>query len=312
MEYLDFWSKYQATLNDNRKALKYNNQAARENHSQALIRDTEDSKDVSIDEVDENEQESGLLNTRKLSKRLSKKKKSYKKGKKRSQLNHVANSKQNESQIQKIQIYYNELEKNFDLAETLKTFNLQIGKSKKEMSKPSFEHSQFKGNFMLYDEANLNFNLKSTLDIKGGFLRNLPTNLPIKVKVHVYIIKFMIMNAMSFIGKAQPKICLNFGANEIKYENVKCSVETMVGKCFEFEARFPNDAQLMISLCGGGIVPGWNDLIGQTMIDLEDRFYSNLYATCGLPKKVNAQVVKKILKFLKKFWLFSKVWNNGL
>ena len=29
------------------------------------------------------------------------------------------------------------------------------------------------------------------------------------------------------------------------------------------------------------------ELVGQTVIDIEDRFYSNCYATCGLPQKYN-------------------------
>jgi hypothetical protein len=287
MEYLDFWSKYFANLSDNSKALKYSNQV---NGGQAS-EDTESDGD-SVGKIKNHANGSDRLSSQKWSRFYKRRLLNVKKRSVRG--NSPIRKKSDRVRIQKIKIFDNELEKNFDLTENLKTFNLQIGKSKNEMAKSSFEQSQFKGNFMLYDEANLNFNLKTTLDIKGGFLRNTPTNLPIKVKVHVYIVKIMIMNAMGFIGngKIQPKIVLNYGTNEIKYENIKCSVEAMVGKCFEFEARFPNDALLMVSLNGGSIVPGWNDLIGQTMIDLEDRFYSNLYATCGLPKKVNKSEVQ--------------------
>ena len=133
------------------------------------------------------------------------------------------------------------------------------------------------------------------LDIKGGFLKNTPPNLPIKIKVHVYILKIFVVNAIGLIGnnRLQPKICLNYGSNELKLENIKSkSMEPVIGKCFEFEARFPNESQLTISLRDGGFMPGWNDLIGQTVIDLEDRFYSNLYATCGLAKKVRLNFLK--------------------
>ncbi len=193
------------------------------------------------------------------------------------------------NEIQKVVIYENELEKNFDFTETLKSFNLLIGKAKREFNLKNQQQCQFKGNFLLYDETALNLNLKNMLDIKGGFLKNTPPNLPIKIKVHVYILKISVINSIGLIGNnsLQPKICLNYGSHELKLENIKIkSMESLIGKCFEFEARFPNESQLTISLSDSGFMPGWNDLIGQTVIDLEDRFYSNLYATCGLPKKV--------------------------
>lgn len=142
---------------------------------------------------------------------------------------------------------------------------------------------------MLYDEQSLLYSHKSFLDIKGGFLQNTPANLPIKIKVHIYILKLMSVNQIGFLrhSKLQPKLCFNFGVNEVKQENIKTnSVEPLIGKCFEFEAKFPNESQLTISIRDGSFMPGWNDLIGQTVIDLEDRFYSNLYGTCGLPKRV--------------------------
>ena len=58
----------------------------------------------------------------------------------------------------------------------------------------------------------------------------------------------------------------------------------MKKRCFEFEARFPNESQLVISIRNWNFLDG-TELIGHTSIDLEDRFYSNSYATCGLPSK---------------------------
>lgn len=47
----------------------------------------------------------------------------------------------------------------------------------------------------------------------------------------------------------------------------------------------PYESQLVIALNHEGIV-GFNDqMIGQTCIDLEDRYYSKAYATCGIARE---------------------------
>ena len=55
-------------------------------------------------------------------------------------------------------------------------------------------------------------------------------------------------------------------------------------RCFEFDAKFPSDSQLTISIRNKSFL-NLNELIGQTSIDLENRFYSDQYARCGLPKR---------------------------
>lgn len=57
-------------------------------------------------------------------------------------------------------------------------------------------------------------------------------------------------------------------------------------RCFEFEARFPSESQLTISIKNWNLLgAGGTELIGRTTVDLEDRFYALSYATCGLPKR---------------------------
>ena len=63
-------------------------------------------------------------------------------------------------------------------------------------------------------------------------------------------------------------------------------------------------------------------MVGKTVIDLEDRFYSNCYATCGLPKKFDITgynrwrdnlYPKQILeKMCKKFGLLNSFINGKL
>ena len=174
---------------------------------------------------------------------------------------------------------------------------------------------------MLYDETNFNYMLKNFVTKNHGFLNKIPTNLPVKIKVHVYIIKIRILNPIHLMGKFKPRICLDFGVNQI-HENFKNnSVEPLIGRCFEFEVKFPSESQLKISIRNWENILGWNDLIGQTVIDLEDRFFSNAYATCGLPKKYEVSGYnewrdplqpKQILqKMCKKFGLAPPKYINS-
>ena len=52
-------------------------------------------------------------------------------------------------------------------------------------------------------------------------------------------------------------------------------------RCFEFEATFPQDSVLNVQVYDWDLL-GSDDLIGETRIDLENRFYSRHRATCGL------------------------------
>lgn len=55
-------------------------------------------------------------------------------------------------------------------------------------------------------------------------------------------------------------------------------------RCFEIEATFPQDSLLTVQVLDWDLV-GTDDMIGETKIDLENRFYSRHRATCGLTKK---------------------------
>ena len=62
---------------------------------------------------------------------------------------------------------------------------------------------------------------------------------------------------------------------------------TINKRVFSKEIEFPYESQITIALNQDGII-GFNDqVIGQTTIDLENRYYSKCYATCGIPKSYN-------------------------
>ena len=62
------------------------------------------------------------------------------------------------------------------------------------------------------------------------------------------------------------------------------TAESGFGKCFDVEATFPMDSQLTVQIFDWDLLSG-DDLIGETKIDLENRFYSKHRATCGFSRK---------------------------
>lgn len=52
-------------------------------------------------------------------------------------------------------------------------------------------------------------------------------------------------------------------------------------RVFEFTVSFPLDTELVIRVMDHDLV-GTDDVIGETRIDLENRFYSSHRASCGL------------------------------
>lgn len=60
----------------------------------------------------------------------------------------------------------------------------------------------------------------------------------------------------------------------------KCCISLFI-RSFDVEATFPMDSTLTVSIYDWDLV-GTDDLIGETKLDLENRFYSKHRATCGI------------------------------
>ena len=85
-------------------------------------------------------------------------------------------------------------------------------------------------------------------------------------------------------GKSDPYLKVSVGKKVIndKENYVTATIDPLFGKMFEIPARLPMDRTLKVT------VMDWDrfstdDLIGETEIDLENRFLSQYRATCGLP-----------------------------
>ena len=67
------------------------------------------------------------------------------------------------------------------------------------------------------------------------------------------------------------------------------SLECYYFRCFEIEATFPMESLLSVQVYDWDLV-GMDDLIGETKIDLENRYYSRHRALCGIGKRFDGLV----------------------
>ncbi|XP_048951398.1 otoferlin isoform X4 [Canis lupus dingo] len=84
-------------------------------------------------------------------------------------------------------------------------------------------------------------------------------------------------------GKADPYIAIRLGKTDIrdKENYISKQLNPVFGKSFDIEASFPMESMLTVAVYDWDLV-GTDDLIGETKIDLENRFYSKHRATCGI------------------------------
>ncbi|KAI8430624.1 hypothetical protein MSG28_000832 [Choristoneura fumiferana] len=139
-----------------------------------------------------------------------------------------------------------------------------------------------------------------------------PSNDPIHVLVRVYIVKATDLHPMDLNGKADPYIVLHLGSKRIsdKENYVSKQLNPVFGKCFEIEATFPQDSMLTIQVLDWDLL-GSDDMIGETKIDLENRFYSRHRATCGLPMKYEEQGYNRWRDAMKPTQILAKLCKDG-
>lgn len=84
------------------------------------------------------------------------------------------------------------------------------------------------------------------------------------------------------------KPCKESNEKTINHCNVILNFLTyLLGSVFEIEANFPRDYMLVIQVWDFDVTTA-DDLIGETRIDIENRFYSRHRAHCGIARVYNA------------------------
>uniref|UniRef100_M3XQ29 Fer-1 like family member 6 n=1 Tax=Mustela putorius furo TaxID=9669 RepID=M3XQ29_MUSPF len=191
--------------------------------------------------------------------------------------------KQAFSSLFSLKIYDGDLESEFNNFEDwVKTFELLRGKSTEDGHGLDGDRviGKFKGSFCIYKSPT-----DSSIEDSGQLRiqQGVPPNHPVKVLIRVYIVAAFNLSPTDPDGKADPYIVVRLGQTEIKDRDkyIPKQLNPVFGRSFEIQATFPKDSLLSILIYDHDLI-GTDDLIGETRIDLENRFYSRHRAICGL------------------------------
>ncbi|KAM8798098.1 fer-1-like protein 4 [Eudromia elegans] len=180
--------------------------------------------------------------------------------------------------IAMLKIYNSELESEFDNFEDwLCIFPLHRGRTNEDEDGNEDEHfvGKYKGSFCVYptEEAGTEHRIS----------QGIPRNRPIKVLVRVYIVKATNLSPADPNGKADPYVVVTVGQQhkDTKERYIPKQLNPVFGEVVELTVSFPMESELTVAVFDHDLV-GSDDLIGETKIDLENRFYSKHGANCGV------------------------------
>ncbi|NWX69432.1 FR1L4 protein, partial [Alca torda] len=176
------------------------------------------------------------------------------------------------------QIYNSELENEFgNFEDWLCIFPLHRGKANEDEDGNEDEHfvGKYKGLFYVYPTE------EAVMEPKVS--QGIPRNRPIKVLLRVYIIKATNLSPADPNGKADPYVVVTMGQvqKDTKERYIPKKLNPVFGEVVELTVSFPMESGLTVAIFDHDLV-GSDDLIGETKIDLENRFYSKHRANCGV------------------------------
>uniref|UniRef100_A0A674H028 C2 domain-containing protein n=1 Tax=Taeniopygia guttata TaxID=59729 RepID=A0A674H028_TAEGU len=215
------------------------------------------------------------------------------------------------------QVFNKELETEFDNFEDwLHTFNLLRGKIGDNDDNATEEErivGRFKGSMCVYKvPLPEDISKEAGYDPTFGMFQGIPSNDPINVLVRVYIVRATDLHPADINGKADPYIAIKLGKTDIKdKENyISKQLNPVFGKSFDIEATFPMESMLTVAVYDWDLV-GTDDLIGETKIDLENRFYSKHRATCGVSQTYSIHGYNTWRDPMKPSQILSKLCKEG-
>ncbi|XP_076612926.1 otoferlin isoform X4 [Chaetodon auriga] len=265
---LDWWSKYFASIETLKETLRA---------QEAAQAEAEEREDLEI------AAEAAGSKT----KEKSKDKKSSKE-KKKGQAADGSEKRPLKAKVDELLVYNKELESEYgNFEDWLHTFNLYRGKAGDDD-----EHAldddrivgRFKGSLCMYKlPLSEEITREAGFDPNMGMFQSIPHNDPINVLVRVYVVRATDLHPADINGKADPYVVIKLGKSDVrdKENYISKQLNPVFGKSFDIEATFPMESMLTVSVYDWDLV-GTDDLIGETKIDLENRFYSKYRATCGI------------------------------
>ncbi|XP_053394701.1 otoferlin-like isoform X1 [Mercenaria mercenaria] len=229
------------------------------------------------------------------------------------------NERAHKAHIRRFEVFPNELESQPEFngfKDWLHTFELYRGKNMgNEVSDEGRIVGKFKGSLKIYKiplPADIEDKTVTGGDPQLGLFQGLPGNEPIKVLVRVYVVKGNDLHPADMNGKADPYLVIRLGNTTLndKENYISKQLNPVFGKCFEIEATFPMESLLTVQVYDWDLV-GMDDLIGETKVDLENRYYSRHRATCGISKKFDVSGYNAWRDPVKPTQILSKLCKDG-
>lgn len=183
-----------------------------------------------------------------------------------------------------LKIYHRELEKVPEFRgfnDFIATFPLYRGKTKSSKDDEDDDGTvgEFKGAFRIYPVP------EEATELPDTMFTNLPSSEPIECTVRVYVVLATELQPQDPSGLADPYLIVSLGKKKYdEQENYKPNtLNPVFGKMFEFKASIPQVKDLKIQVMDYDFLSR-DDLVGETVVDLEQRLLSRFHAKCGLQK----------------------------
>ncbi|KAL3979689.1 centrosomal protein [Sarotherodon galilaeus] len=304
---LDWWSKYFASIETLKEILRAQEAAQAEAEEREDIEIAAETADVKPDEL--------LLKGSKTKERGKEKKNS--KDKRKGQAADGSERRPVKAKVDELVVYNKELESEYgNFEDWLHTFNLYRGKAGDDD-----EHAldddrivgRFKGSLCIYKlPVSEEITREAGFDPNMGMFQSIPHNDPVNVLVRVYVVRATDLHPADINGKADPYVVIKLGKSEVKdKENyISKQLNPVFGKSFDIEATFPMESMLTVSVYDWDLV-GTDDLIGETKIDLENRFYSKFRATCGISSSYSVHGYNSWRDPMKPSQILAKLCKDG-
>ncbi|KAK0090744.1 hypothetical protein PV325_006303 [Microctonus aethiopoides] len=198
-----------------------------------------------------------------------------------------------QKEIATFKIYQSELEMQPEFHkfhDKLKTFALSRGKMTGDIDHDAKNYAgKFKGNIAIYQwphPQETPCRTKNGNDVANGLLVNYPPQGFVKLLIRIYIIKGINLHPCDVLtGTSDPYLVIKLGKNYISDSKnyIPNQSNPIFGRSFEMEAYLPRDHTLTIQVWDHDKITT-DDLIGETKIDIENRYYSEHRGQCGLSK----------------------------
>ncbi|MFT7807213.1 myoferlin isoform X3 [Arapaima gigas] len=165
------------------------------------------------------------------------------------------------------------------LTDFCNTFKLQRGKNDEGDDDPAVV-GEFKGSFKIYPLSD-----DPSVPAPPRQFRELPDSGPQECLVRIYIIRCIDLQPKDNNGLCDPYIKITLGKKSIEDRDDyrPNTLNPVFGRMFELSCFLPQDKDLKVSIYDYDLLSR-DEKVGETVIDLENRFLSRFGSYCGLPQ----------------------------